>query len=273
MARLNWFAACTPGFSSSAVTMPNRTFPEEWKYRPELCALRRDPRLFFYLLAQSVDDYWRCFVGPSPMRPEFLRSTCYPLDRDVRTADVSRWLHELKSAGIVVVSDSERGWYVEIVESFRYHRDDYSQKQPKYGPRHKPPPEQPTLPLGPLSAVEPPTQALRSRVDHGLANESPRATPPTRKTRPASAGSDSLRFARSADDHDDPVWQDLCRVLAPNELTIMGAEWDRRWRLDRTGLGSLVRQWLDIDPTKRGNAAAYLTSEWYRIHPEDRKRA
>lgn len=247
--------------------MPNRTFPEFWRHDPQLCALKRDTRLFFFYLALSVDDYWRCGVGPSPQEPEFLRSTCYPLNRDVRTADVARWLHELKQAGAILVSDSERGWYVEIVESLRYRRDDYKEGQPKYGPRHQRPPAQKELPnLGPVALGPPPTQVKRIRVDHGHAHESPPATPPPPQTRVLSHGEDSARFARWIEDipHDD-AWRDLCEAVGSTEMHRSGAAWKLRFETHR---GSVVRALEDFtvqSPADRAaiaNVGAYLNQRF-----------
>lgn len=244
--------------------MPNRILPEYWKYDPALCALRRDTRLFFFLLGLSVDDYWRCAVGPSPQEPSFLRSTCYPCDQDVRLADVARYLHELKVAGAIVVGDSERGWYVEIVERLRYRREDHREGQPKFGPRLQKPAEQPPLPGGLLSVAPPPAQVKRMRRRNKIESESA----PGADNRAMDRGdeADSSQHARWIDAlPDDDLWRDCCELLGRPEMHARGALWLLRLGAHR---GALARALEDVrvkTPGERAeihNIPAYVTQRY-----------
>lgn len=249
--------------------MPNRIIPEFWLYDPTISALRRDSQLFLFRLAIAVDDYWRFGVGPSPQQPLLLRSTLYPLDPGIRIADISRWLHECKQAGMILLSDSQRGWYVEIHEAWRYRRDDYSEHQPKYGPRLAKPAEQTQLSLGPVEVAQPaarksrkpPIQVNRSRVEDEVEIESLPA-PATQKTRLLSQGNDSERFARDSDWMNDDVWIDLVNALGPIEMTRNGAMWEKRLNTCRAALANALGDWRSKTPDQRAgcNAAAWITT-------------
>jgi len=210
--------------------MPNRTLPEPLKLEPRLLACSRQARLFFFHLWLTVDDYRRAPLGPSPASPTVLRAMCHPAEPEIRIPDVARWLHELQASGAIVMRDSDRGWYVEIAESLWYRREDYAEKQPKYGPRLEHTPTQATLPLGPVNKVPEdlpckynPIQALRVESGSGNANESrPREDSAIRKP---GGGKDSAKRSAgrfSAGEHskaDDPVWVDFCGWMADGALT------------------------------------------------------
>lgn len=248
--------------------MPNRILPEFWKYDPALCALRRDTRLFFFHLGLSVDDYWRCAIGPSPQEPSFLRSTCLPCDQDVRLADVTRYLHELKVAGAIVVGDSERGWYVEIVERLRYRREDHREGQPRYGPRLQKPAEQPPLPGGLLSVAAPPTQVNRRRNRNKVESESApgagnRAVCREKESSDTTAPGLHARWIDALPG--DDLWRTLCETLGRSEMTARGALWIMRLETSRTALAHALEDLRVKPPTDRAtiqNPAAYVTQRF-----------
>lgn len=252
--------------------MPNRIIPEHWIYDVELSKLQRDAQLFFFRLAISVDDYWRCFVGPSPQEPLYLRSTLYPLNPEVRVADVARWLHACEQAGAILTRDSERGWFVEVSERMRYRREDYAERQPKFGPRLPTPPAQQELPLGPVPLKSPPLprkgQKDASRFK-GVGGESvdvveTESRASARKDSGAVARKESDRFARDEESVDDPLWGDLCRTVGLLEMSSNGAAWERRLKLNRNALRTALMDWNAKTPQERneggGNAAAYIVA-------------
>ncbi len=249
--------------------MPNKVIPEFWLYDPTITALRRDARLFLFNLALATDTHWRFGVGPCPQEPRLLRSTLYPLDTDIRIAEISRWLQDCKQAGILLLSDSPRGWYVEIREEWRYRREDYAEHQPKYGPRHAKPAEQSQLPLGPMEVAQPAARKSRkpkiqmneSRVGEEVDTESSGAPHP-QEIRLLSQGKDSDRFARDVDDVRDDVWIALVKAVGLVEMTKNGAMWEKRLKLSRGALANAVGDWLAKTPDQRGgiNPAAWITT-------------
>ena len=209
--------------------MPNRTLPEPLKMEPRLLAASRHARLFFFHLWLTVDDYRRAPLGPSPASPTVLRAMCHPAEPEIRIPDVARWLQELQAAGAIVMRDSDRGWYVEIAESLWYRREDYAERQPKYGPRLEQTPTQATLPLGPVNKVPDvlqcshiPTQALRVEFGSGNANES-RGREESAIRKPG-GGKDSAKAQAgkfAAGEHskgDDPVWVDFCTWMGDGQM-------------------------------------------------------
>lgn len=262
--------------------MANRILPEFWRYDPAVSSLRVHTRELLFRLVLAMDDYWRCFVGSSPQQPDFLRSTLYPLNPEVRLADVSRSLAEAQAAGVLLVRDSERGWYVEVAETFRYRREDYEEAQPKFGPRIPRKPAQSELPLGPVAlppAKKPskkafreprPLQANRIRIEDGDETESS-GTPPEvepQGNRMLSQGSDSGNRSESKFSRDvnafpgDAAWAELTRLLC-FEMVDKGALWEGRWRENRDACVAGLRDWQAKSPQQRAeggnNPGAFIT--------------
>lgn len=251
--------------------MPNRTTPEFWKDDVTLNSLTRDAELLFRKIQHICEDTHRFPLIPSPQQPRNLWSALYYLREGVRISDVARWLDEIQKAGAIVVRDSERGWYGEIVERLRYRAEDFAKGVPRYGPRVEKLTEQAQLPLGPVSVLRPvPTPMVQSKpneYDSGNGNdhESAAALKPSAakesKTRALSSDKDSGRFARDEGDSNDELWQDLVRTAGMAEMTRNGAMWMQRIRLCRMAVLEAVADVKSLtDPPK--NRGAYLTDRF-----------
>ena len=79
--------------------MPNRILREGILTSERVDGLSPQGELFYRRLMSVVDDFGR-FDG----RPQMLRVSCFPLRVDrVREADISRWLDELQTAGLIAL--------------------------------------------------------------------------------------------------------------------------------------------------------------------------
>lgn len=79
--------------------MPNRILREGILTSEAVNALSPPAELFYRRLMSVVDDFGRYFASPRLLRP-----ACYPLQIDrVREADISRWLAECESAGVILL--------------------------------------------------------------------------------------------------------------------------------------------------------------------------
>ena len=79
--------------------MPSRILREGILTSERVDSLSHHGELFYRRLMSVVDDFGR-FDG----RPQMLRVSCFPLRVDrVREADISRWLDELQTAGLIVL--------------------------------------------------------------------------------------------------------------------------------------------------------------------------
>lgn len=146
--------------------MPNRTQPEFWNHDVAINSLSRDAELLFRKLDLFRQDDHRFPIIPSPQMPSNLHAALYYLRKGVRLTDVARWLDEIQKAGAIVVRDSERGWYGEIVERLRYNAEDFAKGASRCGPRKAriQQAEQANLPLPPMSVLRPAqTQAEKSK--------------------------------------------------------------------------------------------------------------
>lgn len=79
--------------------MPSRILREGILTSERVDSLAHHSELFYRRLMSVVDDFGR-FDG----RPQMLRVSCFPLRVDrVREADISRWLDELQTAGLIAL--------------------------------------------------------------------------------------------------------------------------------------------------------------------------
>lgn len=62
-------------------------------------ALSFPAEVFFYRMIMTADDF-----GVLPAQPERMKATLFPL-RNIRTADIARWLAECEEAGLIVSYD------------------------------------------------------------------------------------------------------------------------------------------------------------------------
>jgi len=79
--------------------MPNRLLREGILTSDRVNALGVQAEVFYRRLMSVVDDFGRFTADP-----RVLRTSCYPLRVDeVREADISRWLAEVQSAGLIAL--------------------------------------------------------------------------------------------------------------------------------------------------------------------------
>lgn len=79
--------------------MPHRILREGILTSDAVDRLTPPAEVFYRRLMSVVDDFGR-FDG----RPSILRAACFPLRIDkVREADISRWIHELETAGLIAL--------------------------------------------------------------------------------------------------------------------------------------------------------------------------
>jgi hypothetical protein len=87
------------GLVEMEATVPNRILRDGILTSERVNELKPHSELFYRRLMSVVDDYGRYSADP-----RLLRASCYPLRLDeVREADISRWLTEVESAGLVAL--------------------------------------------------------------------------------------------------------------------------------------------------------------------------
>jgi uncharacterized membrane protein YgcG len=92
--------------------MPNRILREGILTSERINSLKPQAELFFRRLMSVVDDFGRYSANPA-----LLRAHCYPLKLDeVREADISRWLTEVESAGLIALYAVETKRYLEMLD-------------------------------------------------------------------------------------------------------------------------------------------------------------
>jgi hypothetical protein len=92
--------------------MPNRVLREGILTSERINSLKPQAELFFRRLMSIVDDFGRYSANPA-----LLRAHCYPLKIDeVREADISRWLTEVESAGLIALYAVETKRYLEMLD-------------------------------------------------------------------------------------------------------------------------------------------------------------
>jgi hypothetical protein len=90
--------------------MPNRYLREGILTSERVDKLQPQAEVFYRRLMSVVDDY-----GRFDANPKLLRASCYPLRVDaVREADISRWLTEVESAGLIALYAVNGKNYVEL---------------------------------------------------------------------------------------------------------------------------------------------------------------
>lgn len=88
--------------------MPSRLLREAILDSEAVNALSVPAELFYRRLMSVVDDF-----GRFDARPSVLRSRCYPLRvASVREADISRWLAECETAGLIALYSSDGRQYL-----------------------------------------------------------------------------------------------------------------------------------------------------------------
>jgi len=118
-----------------------------------LAALSRDAALFYLLLRLKIDDYGRFHA-----KPELLNSKLFPLRRDIRHTDITRWTAECRTAGMLRCYVDKRGRA--ILEVF-----DAVQRKKFMRSEFDPPEDQQNFLIPPTKEVE---VGGKRRADHPL---------------------------------------------------------------------------------------------------------
>lgn len=261
--------------------MPNRTIPELWKNDLTLNSLSSKAELLFRKIYHVICDDHRFEIGPSPTRPLVLHAELFALRPSQRLTDTTHQLHELQMAGVILVRDSERGWYGEIIERLRYRAEDYAKGAARHGPRTKKPPEQAEMPLGPMGVVKParvspPTsKPYESESGNGTVHESACRE----VTRAQSRGGDSEKraagdFSATRTEFADPLWVRLWDEAGADEMFGNGAAWVGRFQFCPDTIRTILS---DLDRAKKEmvvkKAAALLQEFWNQSSAAARMRS
>ena len=86
--------------------MPNRILKESICASEDLNALTPGAEILFYRLMVKADDFG-AFYG----NPQLVKNACFPLktDKDLKEAQVARWLTELSETGLIIWYTAEDG--------------------------------------------------------------------------------------------------------------------------------------------------------------------
>lgn len=88
--------------------MPNRIL-RDWTYSDLIDKVSFQAEVLFTRLIMKADDY-----GSYYAKPKLINGSCFPL-KDIRESDISRWLQELASAGLIVFYTAENKEFLHIV--------------------------------------------------------------------------------------------------------------------------------------------------------------
>ncbi|MVW93680.1 hypothetical protein FCL53_17090 [Elizabethkingia meningoseptica] len=88
--------------------MPNRVI-RDWTDSERVDQVSFQAEALFIRLMMKADDY-----GSYHGNPRLINSFCFPL-KNLRDTDISRWLHELVSAGLIAAYDADNKQYIHIV--------------------------------------------------------------------------------------------------------------------------------------------------------------
>ena len=89
--------------------MPCRYIREEYLTSEHVDMLDVHAERFYFRLFLVVDDF-----GRFDANAKILRSKCYPLKDDIRTADISRWLAACEKAGLILLYTAAGKQYLSV---------------------------------------------------------------------------------------------------------------------------------------------------------------
>lgn len=72
-------------------------------------SLSSNAEVLMYRIFMKADDY-----GSFHANPKLIRSACLPLKEDIREADITRWLHELHKAGLILFYEVGEKKYLRV---------------------------------------------------------------------------------------------------------------------------------------------------------------
>lgn len=90
--------------------MANRLL-RDWTNSDRVDKITVQAEIFFVRLIMKADDYG-CFWAD----PKRLKANLFPLKSDSRDTDISRWIAECEKAGLIVVYESDKKKYLQIVD-------------------------------------------------------------------------------------------------------------------------------------------------------------
>ena len=88
--------------------MPNRIL-RDWTDSERMNQISFQSEILFLRLMMKADDY-----GSYHANPKLINAFCYPL-KNIRETDISRWLQELVSSGLIALYDAENKPYLHIL--------------------------------------------------------------------------------------------------------------------------------------------------------------
>lgn len=88
--------------------MPNRVL-RDWTYSDSVDKVSFQAEVLFTRLIMKADDF-----GSYYAKPKLINGNCFPL-KDIRESDISRWLQELASAGLIVFYTAENKDFLHII--------------------------------------------------------------------------------------------------------------------------------------------------------------
>lgn len=104
--------------------MPNRVL-RDWTDSEKVNEVSNNAECLFVRLMMKADDF-----GNFSANPKLVKSLCFPL-KDFREADISRWLHELETSGLIALYDADNKNYLHIL-NFGQRLRTMNSKYPKY---------------------------------------------------------------------------------------------------------------------------------------------
>lgn len=88
--------------------MPNRII-RDWTDSERINSLSFQAETLFVRLMMKADD-----LGSYHANPKLIKSFCFPL-KNIRETDITRWLQELVTAGIIVLYNADNKQYLHII--------------------------------------------------------------------------------------------------------------------------------------------------------------
>jgi hypothetical protein len=216
--------------------------PTEVIMDPLLNSVSWEAEFLFTRIVFCTNRYWRVQVDPDDIAFSIRTLVFVTARRQAAWSvkQVAERLRELLAAGIVFREDYGMRAWVTVAERFRYEKG----SRPHEGPPAAPEQAEAFLPMvvPPADPLRPKSRIPVRRIGVGEHNESGTRA----KCRDGLA--QAWKFARTEDDADDPIWQDLCRFINPDgrvdcpELFNNGARWLKALAFDRVRLGAALRE-------------------------------
>lgn len=104
--------------------MPNRVL-RDWTDSEKINEVSSNAECLFARLMMKADDY-----GNFNANPKLVKSLCFPL-KDFREADITRWLRELETSGLIALYEADNKKYLHIL-NFGQRLRSMNSKFPKY---------------------------------------------------------------------------------------------------------------------------------------------